>query len=98
MKRPAMFIALAMTFVLISCGGSANRQMLEIAERQNWEGAKLSGSISRITETTYELAAVYGRKIKTELLSQKFTDFNERGDVVLSEEYDIDSMLLEKVK
>ena len=38
------------------------------------------GDIVTIAETSYELAGSYGRTVKTELISQKLVEFNERGD------------------
>ena len=96
MKRISIFIALAMIFV--SCGAPSNRVCVELEERQNWDGAKLYGDIATIAETSYELAGSYGRTVKTELISQKLVEFNERGDLLLSVEYDIDSTLIEKLE
>ena len=96
MRRSCVAIAAAMSVFAMSCGSSGNRVSLELAEHQNWEGAKLHGNIAYIAEVQYELAGSYGRVVKTELMSQKLVEFNERGDVTLSAEYDIDSMLLER--
>ena len=92
-----MFIALAM--MLASCGTPCTRVCAELEERQNWDGAQLFGDIASIKETTYELAGSYGRTVKTNLVSEKIVEFNERGDVIMSVECDrdIDSTLVEKL-
>lgn len=94
MKKIYVFIASAM--MLASCGAPCTRVCAELEERQNWEGAQLYGDIASISATSYELAGSYGRTVKVELMSQKLVEFNQRGDVLLSTEYDIDSTLIER--
>ncbi len=95
MKRLSVFVALAVVLTVMSCGVT-HRSQLTLSERQNWDGAKLNGNISQIVENSYELAGSYGRTVKTELISQKLIEFNERGDLIASVEYDIDSLLIER--
>ena len=98
MRRLTAILALAMISFMVSCGNHEGRAHLELEERQNWEGVELYGDIANIVETSYELAGSYGRTVKTELISKKYVEFNERGDLRLSVEYDVDSLLLEKIE
>lgn len=96
MKRFCVAIAVAMSVFVVSCAETGSRVSIAVEEHQNWDGAKLYGNVAHIASTQYELAGSYGRFVKTELMSQKSVEFNERGDVTLEAEYDIDSMLIER--
>ena len=84
MTRFTSVLLLLLSLTMTACVGllESQRVSIEIPERQNYAGAKLTGDIAKIEAVSSELEGRFGREYKSEMLNQTTTEFNMRGDVL----------------